>query len=517
MPKKNNAPTQAELQAIAARLRPGQRETVATGIYMTRDSSGRLRFQWRARVAGGGSRNAGGTKDSYELAVAARDKRLQRKHDSKQNRRERGLRMPLEQLMADHWLEHVLTLEDNTQLDYLSAWDKDIYPYFKGVKLEALLDFEPEEWDEWDKWLKKRHTKPDGTLARSAVEKAYNVLGRLLGFGVEEELLPFNPLESVQSRRRRRDREARKRAARQSEERVVLRSEVPTPTQIERIRLWLPGRDPLERMTRRTLVSVLGWAGLRPGEALYLRWHHLRDPFGPLGYIMVRGAVKDIAGNLQEGDTKTHTVRDALSFPFLDAELDALYQALGAPRLGARVFPNREGQPARWDNFRQRTWYTALHRAGIAEQPEAKATGAFYPYRLRHHAASLLLHAERPGGGRYSHAKVADSLGHTEQVLVQTYSRIVDDDVLDAGGHTVEEIALAARRRVFGPLPGDPDYRDVELTTTETAALTGISVSAVCARCARGSLPARSENGRYLISEYDLMMAGLLDPSDRRG
>ena len=232
---------------------------------------------------------------------------------------------------------------------------------------------------------------------------------------------------------------------------------------------------------------------------------------------MVRGAVKEIAGLLEEGDTKTHTIRDALSFPLLDDELDALYHALGAPALGTRVFPNRKGQPAHWDNFRQRSWYTALHRAGIAEQPRPKAIGAFYPYRLRHHGASLLLHAEQPNGrGRYSHARVADSLGHTEQVLLQTYSKIIEDDVLAAGGHTIEEIAHAARRQVFGPLPGDPDYRHVELSTSEIAALTGIAVGALSARCARGSLPARRESGRYLISECDLMLAGLLDPSGRR-
>ena len=230
----------------------------------------------------------------------------------------------------------------------------------------------------------------------------------------------------------------------------------------------------------------------------------------------MQGALKDIAGWLEEGDTKTHTVRDALSFPFIDAELDALYDAYGRPRLDTLAFPNRRGESARWDNFRQRSWYAALHRAGIAEEARATATGAFYPYRLRHHAASLLLHADTPGGGRYSPARIADSFGHTQQVLLDTYSKVVDDDVLGAGGRTIEQIALHARRQVCGPLPGDPDFQLVELTTVEAAALTGLTVASLGGRCARGSIPSRRENGRYIVSEYDLMLAGLLDSSRRR-
>ena len=258
MAKKNNAPNKAELEQLAASLRPGQRVKAGTGIYLTRDGDGRLRFQWRARVGGRRSRNAGRTCDSYEEAQTERGEALARKHDSSSKRRERGRKMTIEQVFDGHWWPHVLTLADNTQLDYGSAWDNDIYPYFKGMTLEALLELD--DWQDWDTWLRKRHTKADGTLARSALEKAYNVLGRIFNFAVEEHLLAYNPVEAVQSKRRRRDQEARRKAARKSEERVVLRSEIPSPLEVERIRLWLPGRHPLERQMRRALISVLAWA-----------------------------------------------------------------------------------------------------------------------------------------------------------------------------------------------------------------------------------------------------------------
>jgi integrase len=268
---------------------------------------------------------------------------------------------------------------------------------------------------------------------------------------------------------------------------------------------------------RRALITLLAWVGLRPGEALYLRWLHLRDAFGPLGYVAIRGALKDIAGELEDGDTKTHTARDAITHPFVDAELDPLYRALGSPSLRTRVFPNGIGAAARWDNFRDRAWYGALHRAGIAEEPKAGAVGAFHPYLMRHHTASVLFHARRPDEARYSPAKIADSLGNTQQVLLDTYSKALeDDDVARVGGRTVDEFARQTRREVGGPQPGDADFELVEFTAVEASALTGLSVNALGARCARGTLPSRREARKYILNEYDLLMAGLLDPSGRR-
>jgi integrase len=513
--KKNNAPTKAELEVLAARLEPGQRVTVGTRITMTVDGAGRLRFQWRGRLAGRGSRHPGGTCDSYQDAERERDEFDGRKRDSTAKRRERGRKMTIETAFKDEWWPHVETLEGATGLDYGSAWDRDIYPYFKGMTMEELLDFD--DWEDWARWLKRNHKKADGSLAKSAVEKAYKTFNTFLNFIVEEELLPYNPLEPVQRKRRRRDREARKKASKKLSTRAILRSEIPKTRELELARLWIPGQFPLERQMRRALLTLLIWVGLRPGEALYLRWFHLRNAFGMLDHVAVRGALKDIAGELEEGDTKTHTERDAITFPFVQAELDALYHAFGAPKLRTRVFPNRGGGPMRWDNFRDRVWYKALFRAGIAEEPEAGAVGAFRPYLARHHAVSALFRAERPDKQRYSPAQIAESVGNTQQVLHDTYSHILkEDDVLGVAGRTIEDIALHTRRHVCGPLPGDPDFEVVEFTTVEASALTRLSVSALGERCRRGTLPSRHEDARYLVSEWDLLMAGLLDPSQRR-
>jgi integrase len=513
--KKNNAPSKAELEALAATLEAGKRVKVGTGIYMTKDASGRLRFQWRARLGGRSTRNVGDTCDSYEAAVDARNEFNARKNDSTAKRRERGSKMTIEQAFTDRWWLHVETLEGSTHLDYGSAWDKDIYPYFKGMTLAALLAFD--DWEGWDNWLKRRHRKSDGSLANSAIEKAYKIFNTFLNFLVEEELLGYNPLETVQRKRRRRDREARKNASKDESTRAILRSEIPSTRTLELARLWMPGQFPIERQMRRALFTLLIWVGLRPGEALYLRWLHLRDAFGMLDHVAVRGALKDIAGDLQEGDTKTHTERDAITFPFVQAELDALFHAFGAPTLRERVFPNRSGGPMRWDNLRDRGWYPSLFRAGIADNPQPGAVGAFRPYLARHHAASALFHAERPDEQRYSPAQIARSLGNTQQVLHDTYSHVLeDDDVLGVGGRTVEQLALHTRRQVCGgPLPGDRDFKLVEFTTVDASTVTGLTVSSLGDRCRRGTLPSRQVSGRYIVNEWDLVMAGLLDPSRR--
>jgi hypothetical protein len=80
--KRGNAPTKAELEALAAHLRPGQRVTVGTGITLTTDGSGRLRFQWRERLGGRGTRQAGNTCETYADAKTERDSFLERKNDS---------------------------------------------------------------------------------------------------------------------------------------------------------------------------------------------------------------------------------------------------------------------------------------------------------------------------------------------------------------------------------------------------------------------------------------------------
>lgn len=82
-------------------------------------------------------------------------------------------------------------------------------------------------------------------------------------------------------------------------------------------------------------------------------------------------------------------------------------------------------------------------------------------------------------------------------------------------GLTIDEIIRTARRETWGPLPGDPDYEEVLYTLAEAAELTGISHTNLCARIQRGRLLARRRDRLYVVSELDLVLSGLLAPSQR--
>jgi integrase len=91
-----------------------------------------------------------------------------------------------------------------------------------------------------------------------AVRKALTVLQSILQRAVELRRIDRNPVRDV-----RKPSQARTRVVRPL-----------SPSTVERMRAYLLERDrPLDA----TLISVLAYAGLRPGEAVGLRWHDLGE------------------------------------------------------------------------------------------------------------------------------------------------------------------------------------------------------------------------------------------------
>jgi integrase len=529
MAKRNNEPTKAGLVALAGDLAPGQRVRVGDGIYMTVDGAGRQRFQWRARMGGRGTRQAGGTESTFVDATNARDRFLGRKTDGVLRRLEKGRKMTLDQYVAQLWWPDVLEqTEGATQLDYRSFWNRDLKPYWKGVTFQELLD--RDDFKDYIAHLRKtkKHTRGvrKGQPSYAAIERALDVFFRILEHAVAEGYLPYNPFERDNKKRRKAKRILKgksERTARQVDEesvegRAIRADQVPSALHIERVRLHMPGRSMLELAERRALISLIGWQGLRCGETLGLIWADCRDAFGPLAHLSVHRALKDIAGHLVLGPTKNKAKRTPqLWLPLVD-ELDLLWHAQGCPPLEQHIFRNRDGGFYRWDNFRVRTFYNALKRAGIIDKAEPFAIGAFDPKDFRHTAATLHLHATKPeaDGLRpvpFGHDEIADRMGHTIGVFHSTYVKILRDDLQGAGGQPFDEIIRRTRRAVWGPLPGDADFENVELSAVEAAELTGLTVSALSARLLRGALPARKERGKYVIAKHDLVLLGLLAPS----
>jgi integrase len=155
-----------------------------------------------------------------------------------------------------------------------------------------------------------------------------------------------------------------------------------------------------------TLVSVLAYAGLRPEEALALTWGDVRKRT-----LLVEKAV----ALAQIRDTKTRRTRTVTLLKPLAADLAEWRLAAGRPEDKALVFPTHAGTPwsrHHWQNWRRRIYVPAAEAVGI-EKPR--------PYTLRHSFCSLLLAEGK------STLEVAEQLGHSPVMTLQTYGGIIDE------------------------------------------------------------------------------------------
>jgi integrase len=155
-----------------------------------------------------------------------------------------------------------------------------------------------------------------------------------------------------------------------------------------------------------TLLSVLAYAGLRPGEALALRWGDVRE-----NTLHIQRAVS----YGEEKATKTNASRTVRLLDPLRRDLAEWRLASGRPADSALVFPSASGGtwslPA-YQSWRRRAFARALNAAGVERAR---------PYDLRHGFASLLLHEGR------SVIYVARQLGHDARLALTVYGHVIDE------------------------------------------------------------------------------------------
>jgi integrase len=172
------------------------------------------------------------------------------------------------------------------------------------------------------------------------------------------------------------------------------------------------------------LVSVLAYAGLRPGEALALTWSHVRERT-----ILVERAVA--LGELKT--TKTARTRTVRLLAPLAADLLEWRMGRGKPADDALVFSGRGG--AVWGDDAWRYWRRRVFK------PAARAAGLdapLRPYDLRHSFVSLLL-AE---GANV--VEIARQAGHSPTMTLSTYAHLFDEA---AGGERVSAEDRVRRAR----------------------------------------------------------------------
>jgi len=289
--------------------------------------------------------------------------------------------------------EHGITLERSTRTRYAEVHGLHIAPTLDDVPLNGLT---VGVLRRWQARLVAEGMKP-GT-----VHKCRTFLSSVLRHAAEAEVIPANPLALVRAPR--------------AEHREQVRPLAPIT--VERIRSALDAE-------RATIVSVLAYAGLRPGELRALRWGDVRERT----ILVQRGA--DPYGKAKA--TKTRAVRTVRLLAPLAADLREWRMASGRPGDAALVFPRENGEAwtkEEWDVFRARGWRTACKRAGLDPVPR--------PYDLRHSFASLLL-AE----GRTVHY-VAAQLGHSPALTLSTYGHLIAE-YADAGPIDAEDEIVKAR------------------------------------------------------------------------
>ena len=170
-------------------------------------------------------------------------------------------------------------------------------------------------------------------------------------------------------------------------------------------------------------MSLLAYAGLRPGEALALRWGDIGERTILVDRALSYGEVKS---------TKTRASRSVRMVRPLKSELAKLRMRNGRPGDEELVFPAHDGQAWNeddWRNWRRRVFEPAAERVGL---------GRVRPYDLRHSFVSLLIAEGR------SIVEVARQAGHSATMALDTYGHVFDE--LDGAERMSAEQAIRKAR-----------------------------------------------------------------------
>jgi len=305
-------------------------------------------------------------------------------------------RETLADFVEDWWRLYARPNLEQSTLDwYAWLWDTHIVERLGDYR---LLELTPELLERWRSDLARAGVGP--AIAAKALVLLQGVLQRAVEWG----RLPQNPARLVR-RPRQVDRPA---------------IEPLGPGAIEAIRSWLIAR---RRVEDATLVSLLAYAGLRPGEALGLTWGRVRERTLLIEQTASAGGLKP--------STKTRVKRSVKLLGPLAADLAEFRLASGRPPDGTLIFPKRHGQA--WCKGDLNNWRRRWLSKG-AEAVNVTCT----PYTLRHSFASLLIWEG------HSITYVAAQLGHSPAMTLRTYAHVIDE--LEGADRVPAEVAIRRAR-----------------------------------------------------------------------
>jgi integrase len=288
----------------------------------------------------------------------------------------------LEEFAKLWWQRHAApNLARHTQANYASMLDVHLIPRIgdrrlTGLTVEVVSDL-------------RAGMAADG-VGDQSILKALTVLQSILQRAVEWRRIDRNPVRDV-----RKPSQARTRVVRPL-----------VPQSVEQMRAYLLDTD---RRLDATLVSVLAYAGLRPGEAIGLRWHDLGERTLLIERSVAFGQFKS---------TKTASTRSVRLLAPLKEDLLNWRAHTSRGKDLDLIFPAPDGSP--WNDDRVRNWRKRefAEHAGVAHAR---------PYDLRHSFVSLLI------AQGATVVEVARQAGHAPTMTLSTYAHLFDE--LDEADH----------------------------------------------------------------------------------
>ncbi|HSM45328.1 MAG TPA: tyrosine-type recombinase/integrase [Acidimicrobiia bacterium] len=278
---------------------------------------------------------------------------------------------------SKHWIDSLHGLAPKTRAGYESLLRSRVLPTFANAELRNITTPAVRQW--------VSGMVEDISPAR--IRQALQVLHASLDMAVDDGLISRNPTHRVKTPPVRKRRQLFLTAGQLED----------LATTADRLREGMGG-----------LIRLLGYGGLRWGEAVALRWENVDVS---RRRIEVEEAATEISGRLVFGSPKTHETRTVIVPRFV-------IDGLGEPGEGL-VFRAPRGGPVRHSNFTRTVWVPAVGDAyGIPED--------LLIHDLRDTAASLAISAGA------SIKAVQRMLGHASAAMtLDTYGSLFTEDLED--------------------------------------------------------------------------------------
>jgi integrase len=314
--------------------------------------------------------------------------------------------------LAETWYGTTAALKPSTRLSYRSLLDRRVLPRWSSTEVRRVQHGAVAAWT----------AEVGSETSASTTRKVVGVLRSVLDLAIRDRRIPSNPAAGVTLPRL----PMVDQRFLTSSELDALAEAMPTP------------RD-------HVLTLLLGWTGLRFGEAAALR-------VGSIDTLRRRlhitEAVAEVRGQVILGTPKTHAARLVALPGFL---APALGEYLATVSRSGFAFPDAAGGPIRVTNWNRRTFTPTAVDVGLVP-PKLRV------HDLRHTAASLMIAS---GAGV---KLVQQQLGHRTATLTLDRNAHLFPDDLDALSGALDGLRARTPTDSLRTLPGSADVATIAQT-----------------------------------------------------